>query len=154
MRKRGTYLESWYSLGENNKIMKNEISKIPDNKWWRSGKELFTVNDKRFPLPSGQQPEKIVRISFAQLVDDPTMLRMNEEDYEDLVASILHEGMCKPILVRPCEKSKKYHIIIGHNRCRALHQLGYKTAECIIWDKPVSCDGKIPISKSGHNCRE
>ena len=37
--------------------------------------------------------------------------------------------------MRPCPgKVGAFQIINGHHRCRALAQLGYETADCIVWD--------------------
>jgi len=37
--------------------------------------------------------------------------------------------------VRPSpDKADKFEIINGHHRCHALTKLGYKSADCIVWD--------------------
>lgn len=124
-------------------------------KWYRSGKQVFRVNDEKFLIPEGQEPDEIKKIPLERLVDDPDMPRMTEDAYKVLVQDIFYRGMRKPVLVKPCEcKDGYFHIIIGHNRCRALLDLNYRYAECIVWDKPVSCEGKIPVTQSGHKPRD
>ena len=123
-------------------------------KWYRAGKEVFRINNEKYPLSQGQQPDEIRIIAMDKLVDDPDMPRMTEDNYAALIADIEQNGLIKPVLVRPCDcKPGFYHIIIGHNRCRAMLKLNYDCAECIVWDKPASCKGKIPVTESGHQVR-
>jgi hypothetical protein len=52
-----------------------------------------------------------------------------------LVRNIKRTGRYEPILVRPHLQRRGYfQIINGEHRCKALTKLGYKTADCIVWD--------------------
>jgi ParB-like chromosome segregation protein Spo0J len=55
--------------------------------------------------------------------------------FTKLVRNIERTGRYEPLVVRPClKKAGRFQIINGHHRCRAIAQLGYETADCIIWD--------------------
>ena len=65
--------------------------------------------------------------------DNPN--KMSKANLRKLIANIERTGMYEPLIVRPHPKSKNcYQIINGHHRCKALKQLGYKTADSIVWD--------------------
>ena len=52
-----------------------------------------------------------------------------------LVRNIKRTGRYEPIVVRPHpERGGCFQIINGHHRCLALAKLGYKTADCMVWD--------------------
>jgi ParB-like chromosome segregation protein Spo0J len=52
-----------------------------------------------------------------------------------LVRNIERTGRYEPILVRPHPKRRGYfQIINGEHRFKVLAKLGYKTADCIVWD--------------------
>jgi ParB/RepB/Spo0J family partition protein len=60
---------------------------------------------------------------------------MSEEKFRKLVHNIERTGLYEPIIVRPHPKKKgRFQIINGHHRIKALEQLGYKTADCVVWD--------------------
>ena len=76
---------------------------------------------------------QIQRIPLTKLhahPDNPN--RMSKETFAKLVRNIEHTGRYEPIIVR--QKDESWQIINGHHRVKALHQLGYKTADCLIWD--------------------
>ncbi|MHC4285446.1 MAG: ParB/RepB/Spo0J family partition protein, partial [Planctomycetota bacterium] len=55
--------------------------------------------------------------------------------FSKLVRNIERTGRYEPLVVRPCPDNKgRFQIINGHHRYHALVRLGYKTADCIIWD--------------------
>jgi len=61
--------------------------------------------------------------------------RMSKVNFAKLVRNIQRTGLYEPLIVRPCpDKSNCFQIINGHHRCYALAKLGYKTADCIVWD--------------------
>ena len=93
---------------------------------------------------------RIKSIPLEKLVahpDNPN--RMSKGKFAKLLRNIERTGRYEPLVVRPypqkscrcCPKrnpndNKKtcFQIINGHNRWRALKELGYKNAEAIIWD--------------------
>jgi len=65
--------------------------------------------------------------------DNPN--RMSRVNFAKLVRNIERSGRYEPLIVRPCrEKTGYFQIINGHHRCYALAKLGYKNADCIVWD--------------------
>jgi ParB-like chromosome segregation protein Spo0J len=92
---------------------------------------------------------RIQSISLEKLVSHPdNPNRMSKSKYAKLLRNIERTGLYEPLVVRPCPHKSCYccakrspndgktcfQIINGHNRWRALRELGYKTAEVIIWD--------------------
>ena len=93
---------------------------------------------------------QIQSISLEKLVahpDNPN--RMSKGKFAKLLRNIERTGRYEPLVVRPCpykscrccdkrnpndDRKTCFQIINGHNRWRALKELGYKTAEVIIWD--------------------
>jgi ParB-like chromosome segregation protein Spo0J len=56
-------------------------------------------------------------------------------NFSKLVRNIERTGRYEPITVRPHPQKKNcFQIINGYHRCHALTKLGYKTADCIVWD--------------------
>jgi ParB/RepB/Spo0J family partition protein len=65
--------------------------------------------------------------------DNPN--RMSKAKFAKLVCNIERTGRYEPLVVRPCpQKPDCFQIINGHHRWRALRELGYKTAEALVWD--------------------
>ena len=65
--------------------------------------------------------------------DNPN--RMSKVKFSKLLRNIERTGRYEPLVVRPCpQKPKCFQIINGHHRCRVLRELGYKTAEALVWD--------------------
>jgi hypothetical protein len=79
---------------------------------------------------------KIHKIELAQLdfhPDNPN--RQSKVNFARLVRNIERTGRYEPLLVRPCpNKKNRFQLINGEHRCRALAKLGFKTADCIVWD--------------------
>jgi ParB-like chromosome segregation protein Spo0J len=76
---------------------------------------------------------KIHRISLEKLhahPDNPNS--MSKETFAKLVRNIERTGRYEPIVIR--QKDTSWQIINGHHRVKALRQLGYKTADCLVWD--------------------
>jgi ParB-like chromosome segregation protein Spo0J len=61
--------------------------------------------------------------------------RMSNANLAKLVRNIERTGRYEPIIVRPHPQKKDcFQIINGCHRCHVLTKLGYKTADCIVWD--------------------
>jgi ParB family transcriptional regulator, chromosome partitioning protein len=61
--------------------------------------------------------------------------RMSEAVFKKLLRNIERTGMYEPIVVRKHpEIDGSFQIINGHHRVKALVELGYETADCVIWD--------------------
>jgi len=60
---------------------------------------------------------------------------MSKANIAKLVRNIEQTGRYEPIMVRPHpQRGNYFQIINGEHRCCALAKLGYKTADCIVWD--------------------
>jgi ParB-like chromosome segregation protein Spo0J len=60
---------------------------------------------------------------------------MSKANFAKLVRNIDRTGRYEPLVVRPCpDKTGCFQIINGHHRAKALAQLGYQTADAIVWD--------------------
>lgn len=79
---------------------------------------------------------RIQSIPLEKLVahpDNPN--RMSKAKFAKLLRNIERTGRYEPLVVRPCpQKPNCFQIINGHHRLRALRELGYKTAEALVWD--------------------
>jgi ParB/RepB/Spo0J family partition protein len=79
---------------------------------------------------------KITSIELAQLIahpDDPN--KMSKLNFSKLVNCIKQTKRYEPLIVRPAPDAPGlFQLINGHNRCRALAQLGKKNADCIVWN--------------------
>jgi hypothetical protein len=65
--------------------------------------------------------------------DNPN--QQSKVNFTKLVRNIERTGRYEPLIVRPCPgKSGFLQIINGHHRWQALMKLGYKRADCIVWD--------------------
>jgi ParB family chromosome partitioning protein len=58
--------------------------------------------------------------------------RMSKRNFARLVRNIERTGRYEPLVVR--RHGDSFQIINGHHRCRALEQLGYETADAVVWD--------------------
>ncbi len=78
---------------------------------------------------------KIVPIDM--LIDNPNNPNhMSKSSFAKLVRNIEHTGLYEPIIVRKrdSDSSSLYEIINGHQRVRALKQLGYTSVDVCVWD--------------------
>jgi ParB-like chromosome segregation protein Spo0J len=93
---------------------------------------------------------RISKIELEKLIahpDNPN--RMSKGKFAKLLRNIERTGRYEPLVVRPCpnkscrtcakrkpddNKKSCFQIINGHHRWRALKELGYKTAEALVWD--------------------
>ena len=65
--------------------------------------------------------------------DNPN--RQSKSNFAKLVRNIKRSGRYEPIVVRPHpQQADFFQIINGHHRYKALAELGYKTADCVVWD--------------------
>jgi len=65
--------------------------------------------------------------------DNPN--KMSRANFAKLVRNIERTGRYEPLIVRPSpERQGYFQIINGHHRWRALAQLGYKTADVVVWE--------------------
>ena len=65
--------------------------------------------------------------------DNPN--QQSRVNFGKLVRNIERTGRYEPLIVRPRPASSGcFQIINGYHRCHALAKLGYKTADCIVWD--------------------
>jgi len=65
--------------------------------------------------------------------DNPN--QQSKVNFGKLVRNIERTGRYEPILVRPHPESEgRFQIINGCHRLMALARLGYKDADCIVWD--------------------
>jgi hypothetical protein len=61
--------------------------------------------------------------------------KMSEAVFKKLLRNIERTGMYEPIVVRKHpEMEAGFQIINGHHRVKALVELGYETADCVVWD--------------------
>ena len=65
--------------------------------------------------------------------DNPN--RMSRTNFAKLVRNIKRTGRYEPLVVRRSAKKRGcFEIINGHHRCRALGELDYEQADCVVWD--------------------
>jgi ParB/RepB/Spo0J family partition protein len=65
--------------------------------------------------------------------DNPN--KQSRVNFGKLVRNIERTGLYEPLIVRPSpDKRGHFQIINGHHRCHALTKLGYKSADCIMWE--------------------
>src|SRR5262249_16277673 len=78
--------------------------------------------------PSPAAPEQLATIPLNQLERNPSQPRSmaDEEKLEELVTSIVREGLIQPIAVLPTSNSS-YQIIAGHRRVAAFQRLYERT---------------------------
>ena len=79
---------------------------------------------------------RVSRIAIDKLVahpDNPN--RMSKANFAKLIRNIERTGRYEPLVVRPSsQKPEFFQIINGHHRWQALRELGYETADAIVWD--------------------
>jgi len=70
---------------------------------------------------------------FVPHPDNPN--RMSKANFAKLVRNIERTGRYEPLVVRPYPDKLGYvQIINGYHRWQALKELGYKTADAVVWD--------------------
>ena len=101
-------------------------------------------------MQEASNQNRVSRIAIDKLVahpDNPN--RMSRANFTKLIRNIEQTGRYEPLIVRPCpqknchscasrnpddDRISCFQIINGHHRWQALRELGYKTAEAIVWD--------------------
>ena len=78
---------------------------------------------------------QIESIAIERLIAHPSNPnRMSEVTFKKLLSHIKRAGNYEPIIVRPHPQRREcFEIINGHHRTKALENLGYKEADCIVW---------------------
>jgi ParB-like chromosome segregation protein Spo0J len=78
----------------------------------------------------------IQTIPLDKLIANPLNAnRMNERTFKKLLRNIRRTGRYEPIVVRRHPKiDGSFEIINGHHRVCALKELGYGSAECVVWE--------------------
>ena len=93
---------------------------------------------------------RVSRIAINRLVAHPNNPnQMSRANFTKLIRNIEQTGRYEPLIVRPCpqknchscarrnpddDRISCFQIINGHHRWQALRELGYKTADAVIWD--------------------
>jgi len=96
---------------------------------------------------------QVTNIPIEKLVahpDNPN--RMSKGNFAKLVRNIGRTGRYEPLVVRPCSRRGGFfQIINGHSRWRALGELGYETAEAVVWklDDHEACVLLATINRLG-----
>ena len=67
--------------------------------------------------------------------DNEAIFNMDQKEIEDLANSIKKNGQIEPIIVF-AKPDKRFEIVSGHRRKRAVALLGYKTITCIVRPMP------------------
>ncbi|MHC4507399.1 MAG: ParB/RepB/Spo0J family partition protein [Planctomycetota bacterium] len=76
---------------------------------------------------------RVSKIAIDKLVAHPGHPnRMSKINFARLVRNIERTGRYEPLVVRP--RDDCFQIINGHHRWRALRELGYTTADVVIWN--------------------
>ena len=76
---------------------------------------------------------RVTSIPIDKLADHPgNPNRMSKRNFARLVRNIERTGLYEPLVVR--RQGDCFEIINGHNRRLALKQLGYESADVVIWD--------------------
>jgi len=76
---------------------------------------------------------RVTSIPIDKLTEHPgNPNRMSKRNFSRLVHNIERTGRYEPLVVR--RQGNGFQIINGHHRCRALKQIGYETADAVVWD--------------------
>lgn len=76
-------------------------------------------------------------LPIASIIPNPFQPRreFDEQELQDLAASIKENGLLQPIMVRPApENAGKYELVAGERRWRAVTRLGWKDVPAIVRD--------------------
>ena len=76
---------------------------------------------------------RVTSIPIGKLIAHPgNPNRMSQRNFARLVRNIKRTGRYEPLVVR--RHGDDFQIINGHHRCMALQQLGYETADAVVWE--------------------
>lgn len=75
-------------------------------------------------------------ISLKRLAANPdNPNEMSKTNFLKLARNIGQTNLYEPLIVRPYKQKKGYfQLINGYHRARVLMKLGYKKADCVVWD--------------------
>jgi len=112
--------------------------------------EVGHIENQEKKIGNARNENRVLRIELDKLVahpDNPN--RMSKANFTKLIRNIEQTGRYEPLVVRPCpqknchscanrnpddDRKACFQIINGHHRWQALRELGYETAEAIVWD--------------------
>ncbi|GGA70347.1 nucleoid occlusion protein [Ornithinibacillus halotolerans] len=98
---------------------------------------LFGIGEKDSSVNKEEtyHPDEVIQIPVNQIAPNRYQPRtvFNEEKIEELAKTINTHGIIQPIVVRKVE-DKRYEIIAGERRWRAVQVLGWETVSAIIRD--------------------
>jgi len=79
---------------------------------------------------------KIRHIPLEKLLPHPDNAnRMSRANFGKLMRHLKQTECYEPLVVRPHpQKRGCFQIINGHHRCEALHKLGHRTAQAVVWN--------------------
>lgn len=100
-----------------------------------SGRQVEEVLKKEIPLePRPGQDKGVLYLEVSKITPNKLQPRMdfNEEQLNELIASIQEKGVLAPILVR--RAGEKYEIIAGERRYRAARQLKLDRVPAVVRD--------------------
>ena len=105
-----------------------------DRRTGRLSSMASTDRPEPFAIPLDQDAYDVV---IAHIEPDPEQPRKHfeQEELENLAASIRENGLLQPILVYRSEDPTKYRIIAGERRYRAARLAGLKTVPCLEMPK-------------------
>lgn len=80
--------------------------------------------------------QKILSLPIRQLHPHPgNPNRLSKAKFSKLTGHLKRTGQYEPLVVRPHPvKDNAYQILNGHHRARALKQLGYTRADCVVFE--------------------
>ncbi|PXW89800.1 ParB family chromosome partitioning protein [Streptohalobacillus salinus] len=97
---------------------------------------IFGMSEKEESIDEAAfNQDEVIKIPLAEITPNRFQPRtiFNEEKIEELAQTIHTHGMIQPIVVRAIEDAnKKYEIIAGERRYRAVTHLGWETVPAII----------------------
>ena len=96
--------------------------------------ETTIKNQERDPiLQKDSKMGTLITIPIDKVVAHPgNANRMSKRNFSRLIRNIGRTGRYEPLVVR--RQGDCFQIINGHHRCQALKQLGYDTADAVVWD--------------------
>lgn len=90
----------------------------------------------------------IKQIPISKLAADQHMLRLevDNEDLDDLAASIRRIGIIVPLLVRP--EGDSFVVIAGHRRLAAAHRVGLLEVPCCVREDTGAAGAEVSIAEN------
>lgn len=108
-----------------------EAHGYPDPAGMRRAAERLRTTPTTPSTPSaGGDGVQLVKVPLARIQADPTNIRDDLYDIDDLAASISQVGLLQPIVVR--RAGDRLIIVAGHRRAAALRRLGWTETEVLL----------------------